>query len=393
MSSFNRSVVGSNGVPGAGSSSGGAAIAFPANRTGAKRYEPKAALYNLHSGNTAKWRKALAKARAGVKTARINNVGDSITFGQYATPGGFSAGHPARLRKMLDTRLGVAAGTGVIWPYGGTYKTDDTRVTYTSAVDVSGYGPFGKSCVSLTGAASISFAATGIDTFKVYYISQSGTGKTMGLAVDGGAVTNVNTGGGASNTAAVATISAGTAGSHTLTITAVASTIYIVGFEGVLSGNTGVITTACGYPGYSAYQLLTVPGDASPTSYQYLFNTLAPDLTIFGFGVNEYLGTRTPAQFLSDMQTLIPLAQATGDVLLLTTVPNQSLTVLGNSQYAYDQQLWTLADTMDVPVLDLSARWGTYAADTGVYANGTHPNNAGYFDIGSAEFDAVVSGG
>lgn len=388
---FRRSVLGANSA-GAGSSSG-AASAYPAARpvTSTKRYDPRTGLYNAHGGNMAKWRKALAKARAGVKSARLGVNGDSIVFGQYGTPAAFQAGWPARLRKMFDDRLGVRAGTGVHWCF-QSYRSDDTRVVYTGATDVSGYGPFAKSCVSLQGANSITFGPVDCDSFTVYYLSQSGTGKTMGLSIDGGAVQNVNTGGGAGNAPATATITAASYGAHTLTITAVASIVYVVGFEGIVAGGKGVNVTGCGYPGLAAANFITSAGDATPTTHQFPLVHAAPDLTMIAFGANEWLGDQAVATFLANLQTAVGLVPVTSDVMLVTSVPNNKTTGPTGTQAAYDNQMWALADTLDIPVLDLSARWGTRAADPSIYFDNTHPNNVGYYDIAAMAFDALITG-
>lgn len=372
--------------PGIAKSLQGASRRLPSGRLGSLPYDPRLQVYNLHQGNFAKWRKALAKARAGTASARLNVGVNSIDFGQFATPTAYQGGYVARLRSLLNTEFAATPGTGVSWCW-ATYRTDDTRVTYTNATQTAGFGPHQNSAVAISSGSSITFApGIACDGFTVYYIGQSVTGKSFTMQIDSGAALTVNTQGFGANTATSASIT-GASGTHTLSITGVVGPCYIVGFEATMSTAFGIITTAVGYPGskVSSYNLAAT--DASASGYQFMTN-LAPNLTVIHAGENEYLSSQVITTYNTDLATAITRAKATGDVLLVTSVPNQTTT---GSQASYDQMMWTVAEAQDVPVWDLAARWGTRAADTGIYYDSTHPNNAGYYDMAYGLYRVLMS--
>lgn len=383
-----------------------AEIYGPAMRphSGTGRFDPLTGIYVPDSITTPplmKWHKALAKARAGTRTAKLLVSGDSVVFGQYATPASYSGSAVYRLRSLIDTAMGGGAGSGVIWFWttfaGVAWRDDDTRVVYDSAAEQTGYGPFALSCLSFHDSASFTFSPdTECDGFNIYYIKQTdanvGTAKLMTVQIDSGPGTTYSTGGAATeNSVGVLSVSAGTLDTHTLTVTGndASAKIYVIGVESTVSGGAGVQTTGCGAPGkqLSTYNAASADGAAS---WQYLTDGIAPDLTVIQFGHNEYLNQIAIATQLSDLTTAVERAQAGGsDVLLLTTVPNSS-TSLTPSQADVDGARYTIADQLNVPVLDLGWWWQSYASDTGLYANGTHPDNSGYQSMAELLYAAVM---
>lgn len=365
---------------------------LPSGRTGIKPYSPEVQLYNWHSGNTRKWRTALALAKQGTASAVLNCDGDSITWGQYATTP-WSDGWVGRLRSKIDTAMGVSGGTGVSWMW-ATYRTSDPRLTFTGTwTDVAGFGPFRKAAVNNadgSGASHVEFAATSCDSFVIYYLNQA-AGAGIKWSVDGGAATVIPTNTGGANVVGTATVSAGALGAHTLRVWPNGGNIYVVGVEARI-GTAGVRTTPVGYPGLGASSIILNSTDGA-AGYQFAFDAMAPHLTTYMFGSNEFGGQQPVATYIANMTTTINRSLATGDVLLITTVP-RDLAAPTTSQDTYHQVCYTLADSLDLPVLDVGARWGDTTASGSLYhesaGSRVHPNSAGYRDIADAVFNAIM---
>lgn len=350
-----------------------------------RRYDAATMSYGADANSLRNWRVALAKAAAGNRAARITWVGDSISFGQYAKPTAQGSSSSDVLRNALDAKYG-RAGSGIAYLTNGQ-TAQDPRYVITGAVDASGYGPFNGMAQKLAPGNTITFTET-CDTFTIYYVDQwAANNGSFTYSIDGGATVTVPTQGQSLNVTAAAktTVAAGGYGKHTITLgTAATNGAMVVGVEASI-GTAGVRVTRMAVPGSEVQWARgndTNGGTAGADGFG--FNLAPADLTIIAFGHNEYLNSRTTASFSTNLSNMIDTARAGGgDVLLLTTVPNQNQG-LTPAQSAFDNTVYTVAESKGAAVLDVSALFGTYAASSSLYVDATHPANDGYPLIGQA---------
>jgi hypothetical protein len=83
-----------------------------------------------------------------------------------------------------------------------------------------------------------------------------------------------------------------------------------------------------------------------------------PDNDHVGYQRRQYRHLRCDVQI--DIQAMITPLVAVGDVLLMTPVPGSGVT-----STAHNQALYEVADTNDLPLLDLNDRWGSQATMNG----------------------------
>ena len=347
-------------------------------------YNRSAWLYTPTKTCFQKWNIARARAMGGGTYARVNTYGDSITDGYLGTPQDWQAAYTKRLSEQFATDYG-AAGEGLVWLTGAGF---DSRLVFTGSgwQVLSGFGPFGNWAMK----TNVNNDTPGVqcDSYTIYYIGNSGSSQ-FAWSVDGGSETIVST---VQATQAYysTTVSAGTLGSHTLKIrNNAADNLYIVAVEANV-GTSGVRVTRTGKGGAQASSLVASSSGAADDPLHAAFNMIPPDLSIIWFGHNEYLNSTSVATFTTNMQTLITSGQTSGDVLLVTSVANSD-TSRNPSQALYDQAVYQLADKNNCAVLDLRDKWGDWATANaaGLMGDVTHPDNAGYTDIGNAVYAAI----
>jgi lysophospholipase L1-like esterase len=353
-------------------------------------------LYNFKASNTRRLKASLAKGVGpigGSTNGRLAFIGDSITEGSTTTGSHWRSSFVARVRGMLAELYGHA-GTGVVDMINNTWSTD-TRIVTTGTWTNSAYGAFGHGAIQAGSSATLVFTPEApVDSFTVYYVKGS-AGGTFSLTVDAGTPTTVDSSA-ASEAAGVTTVSAGTSGnSHTLTITAPSSgNIYLTRIEATY-GSTGVRVDRIGRGGSLASDALATRVDAGVTTVNspYMLFTATPaDCTFLCFGVNEFLGDVAPSTFSTNMQSLITDAAVNGDVVLI--VPPSDATGQTYAMSAYRQVLYSLADSNDIPLIDLSELFGTYTLGNAAglfYSDKNHPNDAGHKAIAHAVFAALMS--
>ena len=295
---------------------------------------------------------------------------------------------PTRLRDKFDAIYGPA-GTGAVYLPG---DGDDTRIawsgTWASYNNLAAYGAWAQR--STVVGSYVTFGPVTCDQFIVHTFGTVGAGP-LGCSVDGGAVTNYPSTKTPNGTLAVV-IPAGALGAHTLKVAVVTGAVWVESIEATI-GTSGVRVTRWGRNNSTAAWLVdgapaSAASDPVTGSLAWSFDLFPPDLSIISFGVNEYLTAVPVATYTTKMQTIIDRAKLTGDVLLATSVPNFSTTGVP-SQAAYASALYDLADTNDVPLLDLYARMVSYAASASLINSPTHPNTAGYWDIAEATYQVV----
>jgi len=326
------------------------------------------------------WNTALA---AG--TATWMAVGDSITEGQGAS---------ARVNRWIEKTAALIATaksvpvTGVYLPaWYATYSpTTWTPYTATSGTvtNSSAYGNPGNRTASLGASGSRTFSVTGTSVDIWYYLGT--TSNTFSYRIDGGTAVTVNATGTFSPTPSKVTVSLGASGTHTVVITRLTGTPLFIGVDG--NNGPGLTLFDGGHTGYVANQYVS-----TLTQWQAFNAAVAPDLATIALGMNEYLNNpRTPAQYKTDMQTLITSLRSQTKkpsimlVIYYAPAPGQQAAGQTATFDNYAQQLLDIATadpTVGVTDLRLNMPQAT-TSGTGYYnADGIHPNDSGHTQIAS----------
>lgn len=101
--------------------------------------------------------------------------------------------------------------------------------------------------------------------------------------------------------------------------------------------------------------------------------------------LNNWLDQVMPTTYYADMQTIITAAKLTGDVLLVVPVPTVFTLAALVYQQAIQAEIYALSKANNVPILDMTKRWVSYANKSTLYsADGIHPTAIGYSDEASA---------
>lgn len=361
-----------------------------------KAFDPRTSAYNVTPSSFRRWNRAIADQAVGIAPARCNQYGDSLTYGSDDLPANPYRDTPAQLRKLLAARYGNA-GTGVVYLIDhDSGSKPDPRITQTGTwVRAVTMGPYtyGTMRNATANSGTLVFAPeVPVDSFDIHLIALPGpAGGDFTVQVDGGAATTLSSAN-ATPINRILTVSAGALGMHTLTINVpVGIDFYIYGFEGKAGTNTGVRLTRNAKGGAEA-STLAGTSTAYNSTRVVSFEMAVPHLSIFEFGMNEYIQQRNPETvYKPNMQLLIDKARAVGsDILLVATVPRggAALTI---PQSEYTRVLYDLADENNLPLLDFQHRWDSYAVSNplGYYNDITHPKAAGYYDRARALMEVI----
>lgn len=351
--------------------------------TRTNRFDTRTGWYNAKGSNTRKARAGLAKS--GVSTAVSDWVvaSDSTASNYLGTIDGNDnlAMWPRVMRNLL-----VAAGHATV---GGTGQvpaaatgTIDPRWT-----SLPGFTNNNTYLTGGTGAvATFSTVTYGNETgtaFDIYFRGDSGT---FTVTIDGATPAN-----------GVVTLSAGTysAGTvtpdgsavyrkltitgladttHTLVLTRTAGTLYLV--SAGLRRASGLVVHNLAQSGSSASGAAgwgDTTGDLA-ISRRAMAPT-APDVLLLSLGVNDLTGGTAPATVVAALTTVRGY-WPNAEVYLVGQYQRQSVTAA--DWEAYLAALYTLADTLDCPLLDMYYRSGGYAVANanGLMGDTVHPNKA-----------------
>lgn len=304
----------------------------------------------------------------GTGVCRVLFAGDSTFEGIGSTSFGNTlpeqikslhpeAGEGAVTQSLYNTLWGL--GTG--WEYWNS----------------SSFGEGGwEGTTSATGNLTFTFP-TPIDTITVVYAKGSGFG-TFTMNVDGGsALTTINTANG-SNALGKTTVTC-TAGTHIINVPPpTVGNVFILWVEAYLSTDPTMLICNGGTGGTRTNEWIT---SNVPWAKVGSFGALAPDLTIISLGINDGISSYNPTDSQSNMNTLVQLAQQTGDVLIVSPVPS-----VGGPVWTFEQAYMPLIEQVAVNngcgYLDLTLAgrfvdWNTANANGYMY-DIYHPNNAGY---------------
>jgi lysophospholipase L1-like esterase len=355
-----------------------------------KLFDSRLSLYNATPANLRKLRAAIAKARS-TSFARLNFYGDSTIHGS----GGDSPYHThsavSRLRALFDAKYG-AAGTGVEIPFtpaiGG-----DTRWTFAGSWGAASFGIMGSTTALASNGAgnTVAFAAPSCDSFTIWYLRAS-PGGTFNINVDGGADTPVNSNGAFAYQAV--TIAAGALGAHTLNIKAPASgSLYLCGVEATI-GTVGVRVSRLGVPGRTSAEIGAAAATSATGWNSLQFDLMPPDVSVLAMGINDWLTQVALATYKAQVQAAITKALTTGACILEVPTPPGAASPPAIPWTSYVTQLYDLADTNDIPLIDMTHRWSDWTTSNAApmaYYGGDylHPSGRGYWDI-TAAFRNVI---
>lgn len=358
------------------------------------KFNQASSTYNFSATSLRKARNAIARAAAGGNNAKIVLHGDSITAGRGATD--LAHSYPSQLRTLLATRLPDRGGMVPAYMFTNSPLIANSPGPYDPAYVLStspawaafqGGGFFKNFAYSPSNAGATLTVTATTDQFIVYYEKYS-AGGTPTVTLDGVAQGSIPSSAGTGYGSF--TITPASQGSHTLVITGPTSGSAVWACLGVtarVGGSTGGVVVdrvACGGQTYT--NLVESTTGTTGSSLNTSFDMLAPDLSIMMFGTNEAQASVSATTFASDAQAAITRAKLTGDVILVVPPPPNAGVTSFNS---YIPKLYALADSNDVGLIDLSARWGAYPASTALMTDGLHPNDAGYRDLAQTVYAAL----
>jgi hypothetical protein len=391
-----------------GTTSGGGGGAYPptlaAGVSLAHQYDPQRATYNLTPTSANRFRGAMVRALTGGASARILVIGNSNTYGTGATVK--TKRWATTVQNMIAARLGAGVcGTGYIpiYDYGGPTPKDlrftGTTPTHDGGLGAAGPGIMGTNgYLTTNGSTVFTPGRTDIDRFIIsHYKNQYSTANGLNVLVDGALVGTINCNQASGSSVAQATFDVATGTAHTLTLTATAGNGgLLLGVEGRVNGGLGGCTiSAVGNPGSPiAFASDTANGGSAS------LNAIAqqtPDLVIICHQTNDYMGTVTSgtqttiANYTTRHQAVIDASRTAGaDVMLATEFPNTDATK-PIPMTAYTAALYGLADTNNLPLVDVKARLGDWATQVALGATATndHGNDRGHYDTALGIYGAL----
>jgi lysophospholipase L1-like esterase len=353
-------------------------------------------VFNLNASSLLSWRKALANVRTGLGRGKIAVIGDSTSMATGAGASGalnLGGAFPSGWVQVLAARLAssVPTSTGSIICDQGTalapisYATYDTRVTLGANWAASGsLGCIGGELFTFTAGAINNFSFTPVaafDTIVVYY-ARGGGAASATVNVDGGASLGTLTfAGGAALVTTTFTVAKAT---HTINIVPVNDgPLNILGFQTFDSTTPAVDIVQLGIFGATT----STVGSASPNAWGLsALTTIAPSLTIIDLSINDSNNLTSLTTYTNSAINIINTAKTTGSVMLMSGPPSNTTQATNGTLATYVNALKSLAVSNNLPFLDLTTRWTSFAVTNPVlpYFDPLHPGKLGYQDIGSA---------
>lgn len=335
--------------------------------------------YGFSAKRLPKWQFAMARVLDNVSDSKIMCLGDSQFFGVgSALSGTFPAtGSPmARLSAKLAT-AGIPSSHGFITP------AVDQRWTLGASWSATLFGIGSLACYTSAVSANTlvcTDARTTWDRCDIYYLRGPGLG-TVACTATGGSAANGVGASGTSDVGKVTASAASASSSNTISIVPTVAQCYVVGVEFWLNG-TAKVRIGNGGVGTVGVQQHVTPSQIATWGTIPVCTAYAPDLTIIGLGINDRGASRTPAQFQTDMITLINgLRAINSDVIIASEAPAQSAPNATN-ETAYNQVMSDLATSYGIPYYAYCERCQSFAAynAAGFMSDGLHQNNRGYWD-------------
>lgn len=342
------------------------------------------------------WRKALGNVLAGTGYATVACIGDSTTMGAGAgssgtsnTTGARANSYPALLKKLLNG-MGIPAIDENTWgdnttPGGGTagITSYDPRVTFTGT-------SWSRTATALAGAlftnaatsntdALIFTPTTPCDTFVIWYVQNSGF-PTFTVTDGGTTLATINAAGSAAFPGQIVTRASATTNPISIQKSSGTGTFYIGGIDAYNSATKSVRLFNWGT--YGSWTT-NWTGAGSPWSTLNAIQLVKPSLSIIQLGINDIRNNVSAATYQANMQSLINACKANGDVILLRFHPDNA-PANASLLPGYSAAQSALSVSNNIPLIDLTARFGSYSAMSSVYWDSVHLLPAGNADVASA---------
>lgn len=365
-------------------------------------------LFNFKTSQFTKTKAMRARVTGGSGRGRICIPGDSTAWGEGGGDSGTNNRVNAKLRAwptILAQRLttnGLSSNWEGIYGSGGVAVATVPIATHRSLYyagmnaraswDVAAAARLGGVWFqNPTDANIFSYTSTmAVNRFELADITAAGGG-VISYNIDGGAETQlVQTN--ATASFRLTTIDAGSVGVHTLNITRVSGTGFLIGLRAwnEAAPQVDVLNFGMGSSVVADWVVNTVAYSPLPS-----LTTMCAtaDLVILPFTINDAIPPTSTASYKANLQILINAAKAGGaDVLLQTGNPCSTSADADANQQAIRQGMKDLALSNDLPMIDLFDRYGNYLnmVAQGLMFNARHPNTAGYADIGNFVADTIM---
>lgn len=334
--------------------------------------EPRLPAYNLAPANLSKWRAARAAALNGGTPAKLLIVGDSTSQGSETVEKSW----PTALTAAFNRR-GMVARPGIITP--ATNIPDERWAPTGSWVKSGTTGPGGTGVwFSPVSSGSLYFAPKIAGTELIFHFIRKSGGGSCAVDRGGSNVVNVVTGTGTADTYGSVSTALAIAAADAFGIAGpTVGPVLLLGAETKDSAKPHVISV-----NNWAQSGTTTDQWVNGTLSQAAISYLAPDLTIISLGINDSIAGVTQAAYQARMETLVTLARATGDVVVLTNPRTDPAYAAGIDalQASYEAGVLAYCHTNGIPVVDWYERIGPYAA--GVWRRDqVHQSDAANQDI------------
>lgn len=356
-------------------------------------YEPKITTPQGHPAMRT-WYAALANRF--FSRANVVVIGDSISEGQGATQVAYRSinrlADGLRDRFIASQGYDPIGGQGFLPPQFIATTLPQPTLAGTAPGQQYAWGPGGRSVILSVAGTSITHTVTGTSV-DVMYVQGSGAG-VLGVSVDGGAVTQINTANATFQDGMLQRISLGTSGSHTVAITWVSGgAAHYCGLI-VYNGDetTGVMVHDASHYG------ITMAAYADATMVQSgtlgWLPALNPALVILSMGANDYSSEPALTTFKTSLTNLVTAIQLmTNKPSILLQIEYDAYKLSSPGWSSYTPLYYEVAASMGCAVLDLTQRIGSPGTSTApanfYYTDNIHPSNNGHSMIADLQLAAI----
>jgi hypothetical protein len=338
------------------------------------------------------WKTALKALKGGANT--IYDViwcGDSLSEGAVADPSNSNnhqtLGYVGRVRSKFASMFGDV-GVGFVPCYYPKYGTLWTLNAGWTLEDSVGIGPTTCCASGASGTGTMTFAFTGI-AIDLYYLKWS-SGGDFTWKIDSGSATQVSTTYGGAEVGKTSITGLSDA-AHTLTIARIADGAGVFFFgacpKTAITKGIRVNNMARWGTGTAEHFSESYADFAQNFEIPY-WNPVLTCLAIVGIDAIAELSVAT---YTTRMQSLINLAKASGDVLLINNPVAPALAPTGVKPYS--DALLGLAKTNNCAYVDLMQAWrGPYWANAKnfIYSDNTHWTLAGQYSFAQILLNEVL---
>lgn len=377
-------------------------------------------VFNLTAQNTKQIRAGVARIRAKTGTFKVACIGDSTTMGAYASGVVFNGNKilswPTQLANIL-TGLGLPASSdSVIATNNVTPQTMAGYNGYNPLVSASStmipnlvpsLGGYGFYSNSVNGANLLFTPAGTFDTVEVIFLQNNpgfgayqvqvnsvnlGTAQSTNGAVG---VVKVNAGTGTrftNGTTQVSVAATSTSPVYIVGVTVRDSTIPRVEIQNMGASGGWVYNSNPTYQFQSIFSSPTDPANPNQFGFYPGIVAAAPNLTIINTTINDINSQiNSIPVYTAQLAAGITQALTVGDVVLMIGNPcNAAGWTGGIVAPLYQNAVYALAQQFNIPLIDITQRWTSYAVTNPIMAYGDagvgslHPSSVGYADIAQA---------